>query len=117
MFFFLCVSIRYKNYLIDHITVSLNELELFIKHASEMLQRQVKSDDLKGLIEMMTFLSQVRTRQEYKFSSANTSVKDQLSLGVLHVRMQRSGPLAATVAVPAMKTFIFYPIASMIKEI
>ncbi len=45
--------------------VSLNELQLFIKHASDMLQRQVEPNDLKSLIDMMTFLSQVRSRQEY----------------------------------------------------
>lgn len=58
-------SIRYKNYLIDHVNISLNELQLFIKHASDMLQRQVKPNDLNSLIEMMTFLNQVRSRQEY----------------------------------------------------
>lgn len=30
-----------------------------------MLQRSVQSNDLKSLLEMMTFLSQVRARQEY----------------------------------------------------
>ncbi|CAF1051829.1 unnamed protein product, partial [Rotaria magnacalcarata] len=69
----------YKNYLIDHVTVSLNELELFIKHASDMLQRQVRSDDLKSLIEMMTFLSQVRTRQEYTDDMAEP-IKDIIEL-------------------------------------
>ncbi|CAF3576543.1 unnamed protein product [Rotaria sordida] len=69
----------YKNYLIDHVTVSLNELELFIKYATDMLQRQVKSNDLKGLIEMMTFLSQVRSRQEYTDDMAEP-IKDIIEL-------------------------------------
>lgn len=56
---------RYKNYLIDHITVSLHELQAFIKQAADRLERPVKSNDLTDLIEMMTFLSQVRARQEY----------------------------------------------------
>lgn len=56
---------RYKNYLIDHVTESLNELKAFIEHANEMLQRQVDANDLQGLIEMMNFLHQVRIRQEY----------------------------------------------------
>lgn len=45
--------------------ISLNELQAFIKHASDMLQRSVQSNDLKSLIEMMTFLGQIRARQEY----------------------------------------------------
>ncbi|CAF3706752.1 unnamed protein product [Rotaria sordida] len=69
----------YKNYLIDHVTVSLNELELFIKYATDMLQRQVKSNDLKGLIETMTFLSQVRSRQEYTDDMAEP-IKDIIEL-------------------------------------
>lgn len=72
-------SYRYKNYLIDHVTVSLNELELFVKHASDMLQRQVKLDDLQSLLEMITFLSQVRVRQEYTDDMAE-SIKDIIEL-------------------------------------
>ena len=45
--------------------ISLNELQLFIKHASEMLQRSVQLNDLKNLIDMMTFLNEVRARQDY----------------------------------------------------
>jgi dynein heavy chain len=61
------------------VTVSLNELQLFIKHASDMLHRQVNSDDLKGLIEMMTFLSQVRARQEYT-DDMSEPIKDTIEL-------------------------------------
>ena len=70
---------RYKNYLIDHVTVSLNELQAFIEHANEMLQRQVKGDDLQSLIEMMTFLSQVRARQEYT-DEMSEPIKDIIEL-------------------------------------
>ena len=45
--------------------ISLNELQIFIKHASEMLQRSVQLNDLKNLIDMMTFLNEVRARQDY----------------------------------------------------
>ncbi|UJR10317.1 hypothetical protein I4U23_014523 [Adineta vaga] len=69
----------YKNYLIDHITVSLNELQSFIKYATDMLHRQMKSDNLKDLIEMMTFLSQVRARQEYTDDMAEP-IKDTIEL-------------------------------------
>ncbi len=44
-----------------------------------MLQRQIKSDDLKDLIEMMTFLSQVRARQEYTDDMAEP-IKDTIEL-------------------------------------
>lgn len=72
-------SSRYKNYLIDHVTVSLNELQSFIEHANTMLQRQVKADDLSALIEMMTFLSQARARQEYTDDMAEP-IKDTIEL-------------------------------------
>jgi len=44
-----------------------------------MLQCQVKSNDIKSLIEMMTFLSQVRSRQEYTDDMAQP-IKDTIEL-------------------------------------
>ena len=44
-----------------------------------MLQRQVKADDLSGLIEMMTFLSQARARQEYTDDMAEP-IKDTIEV-------------------------------------
>lgn len=73
------ISNRYKNYLIDHVTDSLNELQIFIRHASEMLEREVKANDLKSLIDMMTFLSQVRSRQEYT-DDMSQPIKDTIEL-------------------------------------
>ncbi|CAF0866110.1 unnamed protein product, partial [Didymodactylos carnosus] len=43
----------------------LNELQSFIKDATTILQKEVKSGDITGLLEMMTFLSSVRDRQEF----------------------------------------------------
>ena len=70
---------RYKNYLIDHVTVSLHELQAFITYANEMLLRQVEPNDRHGLIEMMTFLSQVRTREGYTDDMAEP-IKDTIEL-------------------------------------
>jgi dynein heavy chain len=44
-----------------------------------MLQRQVTPNDLKSLIEMMTFLSQVRSRQEYTDDMAQP-IQDTIEL-------------------------------------
>jgi len=73
------ISHRYKNYLIDHVTDSLNELQTFIKHASKILENEVQANDLKSLIEMMTFLSQVRSRQEYT-DDMSQPIKDTIEL-------------------------------------
>jgi dynein heavy chain, axonemal len=70
---------RYKNYLIDHVTVSLHELQTFIEHANDMLQRQVHDNDVQGLITMMTFLGQVRARETYT-DDMSEPIKDTIEL-------------------------------------
>ncbi|XP_069786101.1 dynein axonemal heavy chain 17-like isoform X2 [Narcine bancroftii] len=56
-------SLSIKQYLIDHVTNSLNTLEAFIKETNAELSKTVKEGDLKALIQVMGYLNKVKERQ------------------------------------------------------
>ncbi|XP_078257485.1 dynein axonemal heavy chain 17-like [Rhinoraja longicauda] len=56
-------SLLFKQYLIDHVTDSLNTLEAFIMETNGELSKPVKEGDLKALIQVMGYLKKVKERQ------------------------------------------------------
>ncbi|XP_055509862.1 dynein axonemal heavy chain 17-like [Leucoraja erinacea] len=56
-------SLLFKQYLIDHVTDSLNTLEAFINETNAELSKPVKEGDLKALIQVMGYLKKVKERQ------------------------------------------------------
>ena len=56
-------SYAFKKHLIDHVTVSLQELSDFIEDADEGLMCQVQEGDYNGLIKVMKFLQMVKEKQ------------------------------------------------------
>ncbi|XP_067914454.1 dynein axonemal heavy chain 17-like [Heterodontus francisci] len=56
-------SLLFKQYLINHVTDSLNTLEAFIKETNAELTKTVKEGDLKALIQVMGYLKKVKERQ------------------------------------------------------
>ncbi|XP_067860662.1 dynein axonemal heavy chain 17-like [Heptranchias perlo] len=56
-------SLLFKQYLIDHVTSSLNTLEIFIQETNFELTKTVKDGDLKSLIQVMGYLKKVKERQ------------------------------------------------------
>ncbi|XP_064397591.1 dynein beta chain, ciliary-like isoform X3 [Halichondria panicea] len=56
-------SYMFKQHLIDHVTSSLNDLELFIKTTVTGLGLEVEEGDYDGLVDMMSHLMAVKDKQ------------------------------------------------------
>ncbi|CAF1661226.1 unnamed protein product, partial [Didymodactylos carnosus] len=56
-------SLLFKQYLIDHVTNSLNELEEFIGKTDANLKRPIKEGDYQTLVEIMAHLAAIKQRE------------------------------------------------------
>ncbi|XP_008058125.2 dynein heavy chain 9, axonemal-like [Carlito syrichta] len=56
-------SLMFKQHLVDHVTHSLADLEVFIKNSESGLLKKVEKGDFKGLVEIMGHLLAVKERQ------------------------------------------------------
>ncbi|XP_053528697.1 dynein axonemal heavy chain 9 isoform X1 [Artibeus jamaicensis] len=56
-------SLLFKQHLVDYVTNSLADLEVFIKNSESGLLKKVKKGDFKGLVEIMEHLMALRERQ------------------------------------------------------
>ncbi|XP_012509385.1 PREDICTED: dynein heavy chain 9, axonemal [Propithecus coquereli] len=56
-------SLTFKQHLVDHVTNSLADLEVFIKNSENGLLKKVEKGDFRGLVEIMGHLMAVKERQ------------------------------------------------------
>ncbi|XP_035888860.1 dynein heavy chain 9, axonemal isoform X2 [Phyllostomus discolor] len=56
-------SLLFKQHLVDYVTNSLADLELFIKNSESGLLKKVEKGDFKGLVEIMEHLMALKERQ------------------------------------------------------
>uniref|UniRef100_A0A8C8ZVZ0 Dynein axonemal heavy chain 9 n=1 Tax=Prolemur simus TaxID=1328070 RepID=A0A8C8ZVZ0_PROSS len=56
-------SLTFKQHLVDHVTNSLADLEVFTKNSENGLLKKVEKGDFKGLVEIMGHLMAVKERQ------------------------------------------------------
>ncbi|XP_045680245.1 dynein axonemal heavy chain 9 isoform X1 [Phyllostomus hastatus] len=56
-------SLLFKQHLVDYVTNSLADLELFIKNSENGLLKKVEKGDFKGLVEIMEHLMALKERQ------------------------------------------------------
>ncbi|XP_016013564.2 dynein heavy chain 9, axonemal isoform X3 [Rousettus aegyptiacus] len=56
-------SLMFKQHLIDYVTNSLADLEMFIKNSESSLLKKVEKGDFKGLVEIMRHLMALKERQ------------------------------------------------------